>query len=358
MPGLSRMLTRNGNGHGRNFMATTLSSIPTIKPPSAQLCTGTQILSVVCVITGEEAEFPSALTELHREISSLSTPTELVAVLNGDGSGALNALRDIAERDDRLQVYVMKYRVDHATALMAGIENAIGDWVATIDVEADEPTVIRRLFESTLREHAEVALSVPDVSKRPLLEAVISGLFHRVFRALYGFSLARETPSARLLSRAVVNSLLRHDSPLVAFETLTARGGYRRCAVRSVQREAVRRTLGERARTRWRTLIGINAVPLRLANLLCGISAVSAWSYSFYVIIVYLVKDNVVPGWTTLSLMLSGMFMMMALVLWLLSEYMLMLLDPSARRPRYEIADEFGGQLRSPNNMLNVETEL
>jgi hypothetical protein len=125
-----------------------------------------------------------------------------------------------------------------------------------------------------------------------------------------------------------------------------------------VQREAVRRTLGERARTRWRTLIGINAVPLRLANLLCGISAVGAWLYSFYVIIVYLVKDNVVPGWTTLSLMLSGMFMMMALVLWLLSEYMLMLLDPGARRPRYEISDEFGGQLRSPDNMLNVETEL
>jgi hypothetical protein len=99
-------------------------------------------------------------------------------------------------------------------------------------------------------------------------------------------------------------------------------------------------------------------VPLRLANLLCSISAVGALAYSFYVIVIYLVKDNVVPGWTTLSLMLSGMFMMFALVLWLLSEYMLMLLDPGARRPRYEIADEFGGQLRSSEDMLNVETEL
>jgi polyisoprenyl-phosphate glycosyltransferase len=97
---------------------------------------------------------------------------------------------------------------------------------------------------------------------------------------------------------------------------------------------------------------------LRLANLLCGMSAIGAWLYSFYVIVVYLLKGNVVPGWTTLSLMLSGMFMMLSLVLWLLSEYMVMLLDPGAKRPGYEISDEFGGQVQSSDNMLNVETEL
>ena len=109
---------------------------------------------------------------------------------------------------------------------------------------------------------------------------------------------------------------------------------------------------------RWRTLIGFNSVPLRLANLLCGIGATCAMLYSCYVVIIYLFKSDVIPGWTTVSLMLSGMFMMLALVLWLLSEYMLMLLDPNTRRPRYEISEEFGGPLRSPDNMLNVETEL
>jgi hypothetical protein len=295
---------------------------------------------------------------LHREIGSFGIPTELVAVMNGATERDLNELREVTERHERLQVYVMKQRVDHATALMAGIENAIGDWVATIDIGVDEPTVIRSLFDAALRDRAEVALSVPAAGKRRLFDAALSGLFHRLFRALHGFSLATEAPSARLLSRAVVNSLLRHDSPLVALETLPARGGYRKCVVPSLRRDVDRQPLAERVRARWRILIGVNAVPLRLANLLCGISAVGALTYSFYVIVVYLIKDNVVPGWTTVSLMLSGMFMMFALVLWLMSEYMLMLLDPGARRARYEIAEEFGGQLRSPDDLLNVETEL
>jgi glycosyltransferase involved in cell wall biosynthesis len=336
-------------------MAPKLSSVPGIRPPFAEARSGTQILSVVCVIGGED--FTLALTELHREISSLDVPTELVVVLNGGGA-AVNVLRDAAERYDRLQVYVMKQRVDHVTAVMAGIENAIGDWIATIDLEADPPVIIRRLFESVVREHAEVALSIPDRARGTLIDVAISRLFHRVFRTLHGFSLATEAPSARLLSRAVVNSLLRHDSPLVAFETLTARNGYRRCVISGVQRASARLPRAERVRIRWRTLIGINALPLRIVNLLCGISAVCALSYSSYVVFIYLLKDNVVPGWTTVSLLLSAMFLALSLVLWLLSEYMLMLLDPGARRPQYEIADEFGGQLRSPDNMLNVETEL
>lgn len=341
----------------RNSTATKLSSISAIEPPSAKTHTSTQILSVVCVITGKEAKLSLALAELHGAIKTLNMPTELVVVLNDPGD-AVSVVREVAERLDHMQVYVMRRRVDHVTALMAGIENAIGDWVATVDIEADEPIIVRYLFESMLLEHADVALSFPKKPKRTFIDALVSRSFHRIFRTLHGFSLATEAPSARLLSRAVVNSLLCHDSPLVAFETMTAKNSYRRCVVPSVRRNTVRRSFGERAQLRWRTLIGINAVPLRLANLLCGVGAVCALLYSSYVVVVYLVKDDVIPGWTTVSLMLSGMFMMLALVLWLISEYMIMLLDPGGRRPRYEIADEFGSQLRSPDNLLNVETEL
>lgn len=300
----------------------------------------------------------TTLTELYTEMSNLSTPTELTVVLNGRDVAVMRTLRKLAERWDRLQVYVTKYRVDRTTALLVGVENAIGDWVATIDLGSDHPTVIRTLFECALREQAEVVLSVSEAHDRPALEAVLSRLYHRVFRALYGFNLAREAPSARLLSRAVVNSLLCDDSPLIAFEILTAKGGYRRCSVPGARRKGDSQALGEKVRLRWRTLIGVDAAPLRLANLLCGVTAVGALSYSVYVVVIYLVKDNVVPGWTTLSLMLSGMFLMLALVLWLLSEYMLMLLDPGARRPRYEIAEEFCGQTRSSGGVLNVEAEL
>jgi hypothetical protein len=339
-------------------MVAQLSNIASVSAAPAQHSAKTQILSVVCTLTGQEPHFPSALKELHEAVCGLSTLAELVVILNGPAPSAVTTLRHLADSCEHLQIYVMKRRVDYSTALMAGIEHAIGDWVATMDLEADDPSLIRRLFEAALRERAEVALSLPGLSKRPLVDTIASTVFHRLFRALHGFDLASGTPAARLLARAVVNGLLADDSPLIAFETLTGGAAFRKCVVPCVRRPAFQPRRGEAAQIRWRTLIGIDAAPLRLANLFSGISAAGGLSYSFYVVVIYLVKRDVVPGWTTLSLMQSAMFMMLALVLWLFSEYMLMLLDPGSKRPRYEIADEFRGRAHPGDDALNVEAEM
>jgi hypothetical protein len=170
--------------------------------------------------------------------------------------------------------------------------------------------------------------------------------------------LSYESPSARLLSRAVVNELAQQDSPLIAFETLLASSGYRKAVITACHRGGTRPSVTERARTRWRTFIGVGAAPLRLTNLLCGAGALMALVYSVYVVLVYFFKKDVVPGWTTLSIIISMMFLMLSLVLWMLSEYMLILLDAGARRARYEVAEEFASVLQPRRQLLNVETEL
>ncbi len=339
-------------------MQRRLSSVASVRKPINEAHAGTQILSVVCVLRERPGFDVSELMELDSELEALRTPTELVVVANGTSTEFVDSLRALVTHNGRLQVYVTRRRVDYATALIVGLENAIGDWVATIDVEADEPSIIRRLFDAAVEQRVEVALSSSPATRRGPVDAALSAIYHRVFRAMHGFTLTQEAPTARLFSRSVVNALLNHDSPLIAVETLGATGGYRRCSVNGTRRSISRRGLWERISERWRTLIGINAVPLRLANLMCGISAASAVAYSVYVVGVFLMKDDVMPGWTTISLMLSCTFFMLSVVLWLLSEYMLMLMDAGARRPRYEIAEEFGGKVHPSSGRLNVESEL
>ncbi len=315
------------------------------------------ILSVVCVVTAN-TDFAGVLPQLHREVTTVAIPAELIVVINDDSQDALSSLRLLAEQYDCLQIYMLKRPVDQVTAILAGMENAIGDWVVSIDPESDDPTVIRRLLEPALRDNVDAVVGVPEHSSGPLFGTLLSSLFHRCFRAMNGFDLSSESASVRLLSRAMVNSLLNDKSPVVAFEILTARGKCRKCVIPCIRRRVTLRPLRERVIRRWRTLIGTNAAPLRLANLLSGIAAVCAVLYSLYVLVIYLLKKDVVPGWTTLSLMISGMFLMVALVLWLLSEYLVMLLDPRARQPQYEICDEFGGRMRRSDDVLNVETQL
>ncbi len=319
----------------------------------------TSIVSVVTVIDARTSDIDRPLAELHAVARSLGPPFEIVLVANGCQPAVLRAIRDRALALDNLQTYVLKTRVDHATALVCGLENAIGDWVATLDLELDDPEVVRDMLGAAMTNGTEVALGVPAPAtvRRRATDALLAMGFHGAFRLLHGYSLADEAPSARLLSRAVVNNVLQHDFPLVALETLPAAGGYRKAVVPLRRRAGLALPLAERVRLRWRTLLGLNAAPLRIANAFCAAGAALALLYSVYVVVVYLVKDSVVPGWTTVSLMLSGMFFMLSVVLWLLSEYLVLVLDAGARRARYEIAEEFSSNVQTRRARLNVETE-
>jgi polyisoprenyl-phosphate glycosyltransferase len=319
----------------------------------------TSIVSIVAVIDARTREVGELLRALHAAAISLDSPFELVLVANGCSPAVLREVREQAATLSDLQTYVLKVPVDHATALVCGLENAIGDWIATLDLVADDPAIVGRMVDVALADGIEVALGVPDAATaaRGVADALLATIFHRAFRALHGYSLAKEAPSARLLSRTVVNDVLQHDFPLVALETLPATGGYRKATVALTRRAGLALPLAERVRLRWRTLIGLNAAPLRIANAVCAAGAGVALLYSGYVVVVYLVKDSVVPGWTTVSLMLSGMFFMLSIVLWLLGEYLVLVLDAGARRARYEIAEEFASNVQTRRARLNVETE-
>jgi len=320
----------------------------------------TQILSVVLPLGPRNADPAGLITQWHSAVSRIGTELELVVVANGLLPTAVDGLRALSASLSNLQVYVLQAPVSSQLALFAGLEHALGDWVAIARPESDPPDVIADLFHGAIRDGTDLVIAVdrdPPMDRMPTVR-ILSWIFHRLFRAFHGFDLSQAAPSARLFSRTVVNAILQHDYPLVALDVLPATGGYR-CTIVPYHRKQISTpdALLDLARERWRTLIGINAVPLRAANGLCALGALAAMLYSLYAALTYLFKENVVPGWTTLSLLMSGMFFLMSLVLWFLSEYMILLLDAGARRARYGIAEEFASNIQTRRQRLNVESE-
>ena len=320
----------------------------------------TQIISLVTTVDrhSDPVQVASSMALLHDELTALRMPFEIVVVVNGGSAELLELLHRLAADLSDLQFYALQYPVDRATAQLAGLENAVGDWVATFELGSDRPSVFAELLGAVLRDGSEVGLARPQTLQggRGLGVSLISLLFHRLFRSIHGFPLDQSSPSLRLLSRTVVNAILQHDTPLVAFDTLAATSGYPKTLLKIASAKRQPMGFADRVRSRWRVLIGLNAMPLRLANGLCGLGALLAAAYSLYVVVIYIFKHDVVPGWTTMSLMLSSLFFLMSLVLGLLSEYMIMLLDSSARRPRYHTANEFSSRQQNRRQALNVES--
>jgi dolichol-phosphate mannosyltransferase len=80
--------------------------------------------------------------------------------------------------------------------------------------------------------------------------------------------------------------------------------------------------------------------PLRFAGLVGVIGSLVSVAYASYTVLVYLLKEGVAPGWTTLSLVLSGLFFLAFVMLALMTEYIGVLLDELPGRPLFHVEAE------------------
>jgi hypothetical protein len=97
--------------------------------------------------------------------------------------------------------------------------------------------------------------------------------------------------------------------------------------------------------------------PLRLATTLSAVGAFASLAYSIYVVFIWAIKEDVAPGWASLSLQQSGMFFLISLVLLVLSEYVLEISRKANSGPAYYIADEFTSAKLTRKERLNVEVD-
>lgn len=316
-------------------------------------------LSVVFVVRNQAAELEATLTAATTAVASTVSDYELVIVDNASDDDTLTTLRRLTAEDGlpNLQVYALTKEVDLETASWVGLENALGDFVAVIDPLNDDIG-----FLPTMLEKAAGGIDVVFANNEfGSSQSVVYRAGHRVFHALYkwfnGIHLATEAPQYRVLSRRVVNYILQHSQPAMTYRHLPVTGGFARVnlSYRAEPKGVVRRPLGENIDRAVRLLISTTRAPMRLVTTLSLFGAVSNLLYSAYVIAIAILKDNVAPGWVTLSLQQSGMFFLISLVLLVLGEYILHMGMLSNEGPRHHISQEFTSARMTTREKLNVE---
>jgi hypothetical protein len=90
---------------------------------------------------------------------------------------------------------------------------------------------------------------------------------------------------------------------------------------------------------------------------LSAFGAFASFAYSVYVVLIWAFKEDVAPGWVSLSMQQSGMFFLISLVLLVLSEYVLEISRKANSGPAYYIANELTSAKLTRKERLNVEVD-
>jgi hypothetical protein len=318
------------------------------------------LLSVVVTVQDEATTLERRILEIGGIISSLVSDYELVLVDNGSTDQTLSKLHRLATDQDvpNLQVFSLAERVDNHTARWVGIENCLGDQVVCLDWHQDDPVFL----EGIVRKAAEgfdlvFTRTSAQINEKKSAKLLLYHTFGAVARRGMGITLDTYSPTFIAISRRIVNYVLQFPDPQIKFRNIASTSGFKRTCI--VLPAASSRTPA--IKLRQSVLRGIKLVtassslPLRMATLLAATGALVSLLSSFYVVLIWIFKKDVAPGWVSLSMQQSVMFFLISMVLLVLSEYVLEISRRSSSGPPYYIADEFTSTRLTRKQRLNIE---
>jgi len=286
---------------------------------------------------------------------------ELLLVDDGSTDGTIAAVETLLARHDSIRLIRLSRSFGAEVAIAAGLDAAIGDFVAVMLPESDPPELVPRMVEQS-RQGAGVVFGIrQDRAGEPLLLRWGAGLFYGLINRVLGLNVPRNSTHFRVLSRQAVNAVVRIKDRNRYLRTLSSYVGY---ANQSIVYDLKRRRAAPRRKTLRESLmlaLGIivsnSLQPLYLAVIVGMVVVAGNVLFLGYVVAVYLFKREVAEGWTTQSFVLGVMFGAVSLLCTVVAAYLGRLLGENQDRPLYFVHEEKASAVPPAAERMNIVTD-
>lgn len=175
------------------------------------------LISYIIPVCNEEKGFLKFYNELLMpEIQKTKKDYEIVLVNDGSKDKSLEIIQGLAETDKRVKVISFSRNFGKEVALTAGLREATGDAVITMDADGQQPpALIHEFIEKWQKEDAEIVIGVRGkYEKHGLVAKLGSKLFYKMLNIMGVKDTVPGSTDFRLLDRMVVdeyNKLAEHD---------------------------------------------------------------------------------------------------------------------------------------------------
>ena len=319
-------------------------------------------VSAIVTMRNAESWAEPVLRQLCLQLENTTSDFEIVVVDNASSDSTVVLLEELCTTLPNIQVFSLGVVAPDNVATMAGLEQCLGDFVLLLTPTEDELTFIPELIkQATLGFDVVLGQAIETKSPKRCLHGFLLGIFALFYQCVTRHDIAVNAPMYRLMSRRVLNYILQHEAAFVLYRTLPLIAGFKTATfefARSTSNVVYRKQkpLHKAVSEGIALFTASSVIPIRFVSLLCLVSSSLSVLYSFYVIAVFFFNHSVAPGWTTLSLQISGLFFLMFVALAVLSEYIIQISNLAARRPLYHVGREFRSRRVNRRSQLNVFT--
>jgi glycosyltransferase involved in cell wall biosynthesis len=307
---------------------------------------GKKLISIVVPMYNERDSVGilyRALAHVADELSNYDF--EYIFVSDGSTDGTLERLRNIAEQDYRVKYISFSRNFGKEAAMYAGLLNSRGDLVATMDADMqDPPSLLPKMVE--LLESGgfdNIAARRVDRIGEPPIRSFFAGLFYKLMRSLSQIDIADGARDYRLMTRQMVNAILKLGEYNRFSKGIFAWVGFE---TRWLEYQNVERAAGE---TKWSFfklvrysidgIINFSDKPLRLSSYLGIILTFLSFIAIVVEVIRALVFGDPVAGWPSLVCIITFIGGIQLFCMGIMGQYIAKTYMEVKRRPHYIVKE-------------------
>lgn len=302
-----------------------------------------RLLSLVFPVYNEESAIPYLRRALHEFMLTVQADTEIILVNDGSTDSTLRELAAWADEDARVKIVYLSRNFGHQSAATAGLDYALGDAVVLLDADLQDPLqVIHQMIECYCQGYDVVYGERIARHGETILKRFTAWVFYRLMKGFVYKDLPVDTGDFRLISRKCLNGL-RHLRETHRFlRGMVAWVGYPQVGVRYERAPRVagrtKYPLYKMVKFAWTAATSFSTLPLKASIVLGIFATLVGFEEAIRAILAHVFHWYAVPGWSSLTVLISLVGGAMLMSIGVLGEYVGKIYEQTKNRPLYLVA--------------------
>lgn len=245
------------------------------------------MITVIVPCFNEEEAVLQFYDEMQKVRKRLSDQLEILFIDDGSKDGTLKNIKILVDRDSNVHYVSFSRNFGKEAAMMAGLEQAKGDYVVLMDVDLQDPPELLPEMYDMLQKETEFydCIAARRINRKGEVgvRTFFSGLFYRLLNILSDVKVVSGARDYRIMSRRMVDAIVNDREYNRFSKGLFAWVGFE---TKWLEYENVERCIGE---TKWSFLklfkyaidgiLAYSLIPLSMASWLgigmCGVSFIA-----------------------------------------------------------------------------------
>lgn len=309
-----------------------------------------QKLSLVIPCYNEEESIPIFYREMveinQKHFKAEGIALEYIFVDDGSSDNTLEVIKTLAEQDDAVRYLSFSRNFGKEAAMFAGMEAATGDYIATMDVDLQDPPALLPEMVRAIREEGYDCVATRRETRKgePRIRSFFARLFYRIINRLTTTKIVDGARDFRLMKRVMVEAILSDREYNRFSKGIFSWVGFR---TKWIAYENIERSAGKTKWSFWKLflysidgILAYSTLPLALVSivgiLFCGVSFIALC----FVVIRAMIFGDPVAGWPSMISIITFLGGIQLLCLGIIGLYVSKIYLETKRRPLYIIKEK------------------